>query len=81
MRILYFAAVRRSIGVGEELLDLPDNVQTAGELLTWLRSKDELHEVALSGRVCIAVDQKHVDDSVRLDGVDEVAFFPPVTGG
>ncbi|MCY4030566.1 MAG: molybdopterin converting factor subunit 1 [Hyphomicrobiales bacterium] len=81
MRVLYFAAVRRSIGTGEELLDLPEDVKTAGELLAWLRGRDELHEAGLSGRVCIAVNQEHVDESTRLDGVEEVAFFPPVTGG
>lgn len=81
MRVLYFAAVRRNIGVGEELLDLPENIKTAGELLAWLRSKDELHKAGLSGRVCIAVNQEHVDENMRLDGVEEVAFFPPVTGG
>lgn len=81
MRVLYFAAVRRSIGVGEELLNLPENIKTAGELLAWLRNKDELHEAGLSGRVCIAVNQEHVDENMRLDGVEEVAFFPPVTGG
>ena len=81
MRILYFAAVRRVLGTGEEMLAPPPEVRTAGALLDWLRQRDGLHEAALSGRVCIAIDQQHVDETASLENAGEVAFFPPVTGG
>ena len=81
MKILYFAAVRRSIGIGEETVEPPDNITTAGELLEWLRKQDDLHEAGLSGRVCIALDQEHVDETTSIKGIEEIAFFPPVTGG
>ena len=81
MRILYFAAVRRTLGVGEEQVAPPAEVRTAGDLLAWLRRRDGLYEAALSGQVCIAVDQQHVDEAAGLEGAGEVAFFPPVTGG
>ena len=81
MKILYFAAVRRSIGIGEESVAPPDDITTAGELLQWLRQQDEQHEAGLSGRVCIALDQEHVDENASIKGIEEIAFFPPVTGG
>ena len=81
MRILYFAAVRRSMGFSEETIAPPAEVRTAGALLAWLRQQDEAHHSALSGRICIAIDQQHVDAEANLNNAGEVAFFPPVTGG
>lgn len=81
MRILYFASVRRVMGVGEERIDLPGEVRTAGALLVWLRKRDSIHKAALSEPLCIAVDQEHVGEDSLVDGASEVAFFPPVTGG
>jgi sulfur-carrier protein len=81
--LLYFAWVRQKIGRGEETIELPATVKTVNDLVAFLRARGPGHADALADmtRVRAAVNQEHVgfDAPVRAD--DEVAFFPPVTGG
>lgn len=81
--ILYFAWLRERVGVGEEQLALPDGIRTVGALLDHLRTRDAAHAAAFESRrtVRCAVNQDfaRLEDPVRPG--DEVAFFPPVTGG
>jgi molybdopterin synthase sulfur carrier subunit len=83
VRILYFAWLRERVGVAEEALALPANVGTLGALIDWLRSLDERHASALADPrlVRAAVNQDFADRDAPLRAGDEVAFFPPVTGG
>ena len=83
MRLLYFAWVRERIGCGEEELALPDEVSNVGDLLAWLSLRGEDHAGALAdrGRIRIAVNQDYVGDDAPVSDGDEVAIFPPVTGG
>ncbi|TNC96087.1 MAG: molybdopterin synthase sulfur carrier subunit [Stygiobacter sp.] len=83
MKVLYFAWLRSMIGVGEEVLDPRPDVRTVQELIDWLAGRSPGHVAAFAdlGIVCVAVNQDHVKlDHPVADG-DEVAFFPPVTGG
>lgn len=83
MTLLYFAWMRQKIGRGEEQIILPDDVKTVAQLAEHLRARGGGYGAAFSDlkRVRAAVNQEHVgfDAPVRAD--DEVAFFPPVTGG
>jgi sulfur-carrier protein len=83
VKLLYFAWLRARVGCAEEELPLPSNVRDVGGLLRWLRSRGGGHAEALRDLsvVRVAVNQDYVglDHPVR-DG-DEVAIFPPVTGG
>ncbi len=83
MKILYFAWVRQRTGTGEEEIELPDGVQTVGELAAHLSMRDEGYAAAFENMSVIraAVDQEHVTLDHQLAGAREVAFFPPVTGG
>jgi len=83
MKIRYFAWVRERTGMDEETIDLPPTVATAGELIVWLRGRGENFETAFAepGIIRVAYDQMHVTHDAPLKGVDEVAFFPPMTGG
>jgi molybdopterin synthase sulfur carrier subunit len=83
MRILYFAWVRQRVGHGEEQADLPDHIATVGDLIGWLKSRDEGYAAAFADLRAIraAVDQEHVGIDHPLAGAREVAFFPPATGG
>jgi molybdopterin synthase sulfur carrier subunit len=83
VRILYFASLRETLGCSEELLaQLPDGVETAGALRNWLCLRGDAWRALEAGRsVRVAVNQSIASgDAVLTDG-DEIAFFPPVTGG
>ena len=83
MKILYFAWLREKIGCAEEDVDVPSQVKTVADLLAWLEARGALYKEALSekGVVRVAVNQEHVDLEHPIGGQDEVALFPPVTGG
>lgn len=82
-RILYFAWVREAIGVGEELVELPEAVATLSDLIDWLGKRGSRHEAALADRerLRFAVDQSFVDVEASVANAREIAIFPPVTGG
>ena len=83
MTILYFAWVRQKVGRGEETIALPENVRTVGDLAAWLRGRGDGYAEAFAdpARIKAAVNQTHVTAGAPLSDTDEVAFFPPVTGG
>ncbi len=83
LTILYFAWMRERVGLSQEELQLPDEVTTVGELADYLAGRGPGHASAFQNRrtVRCAVNQEFADPSVSLHPGDEVAFFPPVTGG
>ena len=83
VQVLYFAWLRERAGRSEERVELPDGVATVGGLIAHLAGLDEAHAAAFAhaGLVRAAVNQEFASpDGAVADG-DEVAFFPPVTGG
>jgi molybdopterin synthase sulfur carrier subunit len=83
MKVLYFAWLRSKTGVSEEDVSPPEGVGTVGQLIDWLKEKSEGHRAALSDLavVRVAVNQEYVDLNHPVKAGDEVAMFPPVTGG
>jgi molybdopterin synthase sulfur carrier subunit len=83
VKIRYFAWVREKTGKAEEVLDLPGNVRTITELMTWLKGLGPEYAEAFARAEVIraAIDQAHVKPTASLAGAREIAFFPPVTGG
>ncbi len=81
--ILYFAWLREKTGLSEEKLTLPDTVRTVGALVTLLMSRGPGYASAFAtpGLVRAAVNQVFVKPEDAVTPGDEVAFFPPVTGG
>jgi len=81
--LLYFAWLRQKIGKSEETIILPAGVASVADLIAHLKKLGPGYADAFSdeNRIRVAVNQKHS----RLDGTvtaqDEIAFFPPVTGG
>lgn len=83
MRIRYFAWLRHRIGSAEETVELPPEVRSVVALKAWLAERHPAFKEALAakGIVRCAVNQDYVPDDALLQPTDEVAFFPPVTGG
>lgn len=81
MNVLYFAWVRERIGVPRE--DVETSATTVAELVDELVAREERYAAAFADRTAlrVAVDQTLTDFDASLDGVTEVAFFPPMTGG
>lgn len=81
--LLYFARLRETFGLSSEQVDLPAQVCDVRSLTEWLRQRDGVWQEELAPakpvRVAINQDMANSDTAVR-DG-DEIAFFPPVTGG
>jgi len=83
VKILYFAWIKSKVGIGEEDLTPPASVATVGALVEWLKGRSRGHAAAFAELrvVRAAVNQDHVGLDHPIGPGDEVAFFPPVTGG
>lgn len=83
VRILYFAWLRQRVGLAEEALALPDDVADVAGLVTALAARGPGHAAAFADRAQVraAVNQAFAAPGDPVRPGDEVAFFPPVTGG
>jgi molybdopterin synthase sulfur carrier subunit len=83
VKLLYFAWVRERVGKAEEDIELPAGVATVGDLVAWLTRRGEGYAYAFENPKVIraAIDRNHVRADARIDGAQEIAFFPPMTGG
>lgn len=75
VKVLFFASLRERLGVGQVMLDTPDAISVQE---VWQRSSGEN---ALPANVLVAVNQEYASATTPVRSGDEVAFFPPVTGG
>ena len=75
IRVRYFASLREHMGRAEETVE-PGRVATVEEV--W---KTVAGDVALPANTLIAVNMEYADSDQQVADGDEVAFFPPVTGG
>ena len=83
MKLIYFAWLRTRIGLGEERIDPPSSVGNVAELIAWLKTRGPGYAAALADAsvIRVAVNQDYVKPDHALAPGDEVALFPPVTGG
>ncbi len=83
MRLLYFAWLKTKTGVAEEEVTPPAEVTTVAELLTWLKTRGPGYAEALDdlSALRVAVNQEYARPGDPVAPGDEVALFPPVTGG
>lgn len=79
--VLYFAWVRERIGLPREQVET--KAATVADLIDELKAREERYAFAFEdlSALRVAVDQELVDFDAPLNGVREVAFFPPMTGG
>ena len=83
MKVLFFAWLREKAGVSSETVDPPPAVSDVAGLVAWLKERgpgyvDAFADMSL---VRVAVNQQHVGQDHPVASGDEIAFFPPVTGG
>ena len=83
MQLLYFGWVRAKIGVSGEKIALPAGVGDVRALIGWLQSRDPDRSEALGdlSAIRVAVNQEMAELDTVLADSDEVALFPPMTGG
>ncbi|MBI3936211.1 MAG: molybdopterin converting factor subunit 1 [Betaproteobacteria bacterium] len=81
--VLYFARLREALGTGREQIELPPGVRDLDALRALLASRGGAwaRELAPASTVRGAVNEAMARGDTRVADGDEVAFFPPVTGG
>ncbi|HEV3239866.1 MAG TPA: molybdopterin converting factor subunit 1 [Casimicrobiaceae bacterium] len=81
--LLYLARLREALGASAEKVELPGDVGTVAALLAWLRARGGAWAAELAPgravRVAVNYDMARADTPVKPG--DEIALFPPVTGG
>jgi sulfur-carrier protein len=83
MKILYFARFRQIIGRGSDEIEVPASIKNVSTLSDFLKARDERVAEAFGDlrTLKVAINQSHTSLNASLEGANEVAFFPPVTGG
>ena len=81
--LLFFAGLREALGTSREQFALPSPSPTVSQLVEQLRLRDGRWSDAFApGKQWrVAVNQQMADLATPLKPGDEIAFFPPVTGG
>ena len=81
--ILYFARLAESLGIKSETIDLSAECETVADLVELLRARGEPFDSTFDGttRVLVAINQEMSEPGADISNSDEIAFFPPVTGG
>lgn len=82
LQLRYFASLREQLGTGAEQIELPPDVTDITGLTRWLQAREEPWKSALAdSRLHVAINQEIVKPDAAVRDGDEVAWFPPVTGG
>lgn len=83
MKVKYFAWLRERLNKSEEEVAPPASVLTVGDLIQWLRGRDEATDLAMQkpGLIRAAIDATIVEHSAPISGAKVIALFPPMTGG
>ena len=83
INVLYFARIKEAVNYSSENIDLPSGVATVTALKNHLSLRGEVWANLFNGKQVVraAINHTLVDDLAKINTGDEVAFFPPVTGG
>ena len=83
MVVKYFSWIKEHIGKAEEVIDLPEDITTIKELISYLENLNDGYKLAFEKKnlIKIAINKSYSSLDDKIDNNDEIAFFPPVTGG
>ena len=83
MIIKYFSWIKEHVGKSEELIELPDHINNVDELINYLNELDKKYSLILEKKklIKIAINKTYSSFDTNISNNDEIAFFPPVTGG
>ena len=83
MVVKYFSWIKEHIGKSEEVIDLPADITTIKELILYLENLNDDYRLAFEKKnlIKIAINKSYSSLDDKIDNNDEIAFFPPVTGG
>ena len=82
IKVLFFARIRDQVGCNELDLELPETISDVGAFTDLLKQQGKEFSDALSDpNVLVAVNQEMASSQTTVEDGDEIAFFPPVTGG
>ena len=83
MIIKYFSWIKEHVGKSEEQIELPDHINNVNELINYLNKLDKKYSLILEKKklIKIAVNKTYSSFDTKISNSDEIAFFPPVTGG
>jgi molybdopterin synthase sulfur carrier subunit len=81
--ILYFASLAETLGMKSEQIELPAECKTVAGLVKILIARGEPFADTFGGstRILVAINQEMSEPAANITNTDEIAFFPPVTGG
>ena len=83
MKILYFSWIKDKVGTSEEIIELEKDINTVEKLISFLKNKEDKYQTIFKGNndIRYSVNMKNAKLQDAIDNEDEVAFFPPMTGG
>ena len=83
MVVKYFSWIKEHIGKSEEQIDLPNNITNVNQLINYLNEIDKKYYIIFEKKelIKIAVNKTYSSFDTNISNSDEIAFFPPVTGG
>ena len=83
MKLKYFAWIAEIIWKREEIIELPEKVKTINDLINWLSLEDNSYKIAFedTNKLKYAINQILSQQNDKITNNDEIAFFPPMTGG
>tara|TARA_B100000282_G_scaffold24386_1_gene16017 strand:+ start:45 stop:296 length:252 start_codon:yes stop_codon:yes gene_type:complete len=83
MIVKYFSWIKEHIGKSEEQIDLPSHITNVNQLINYLNEIDKKYYIIFEKKelIKIAVNKTYSSFDDKISNSDEIAFFPPVTGG
>jgi len=83
VKLLYFASLREALDKDSEQLSLPAEITTVAQLKDHLAARGEQWKASFTAdtSLLVSVNQQMAQAETAISDTDEIAFFPPVTGG